>query len=201
MDRTRTRICLQCVQPFTYQAGRGRDRRICSPKCDKKRRRALEKAQPKCIVPDCKNPKAYRSGLCNTCYYRLQRTGTLARRTPRHRTIGTNGYVRISHSAHPLATSEGWVYEHRLVLYDAIGEGPHNCHWCKTPVLWIKGLCRKGSLVPDHLDGDKTNNTLSNLVPACNPCNSNRGLFVHWVKKHKDDPFLWALYQQALATA
>jgi hypothetical protein len=59
----------------------------------------------------------------------------------------------------------------------------------------------KGSrkLVVDHLDGIKTNNDLSNLVPSCHRCNSTRGLFQRWVMEHKDDPFLADLFRVALA--
>lgn len=34
-----------------------------------------------------------------------------------------------------------------------------------------QGKAVKGALVVDHLDGDKANNDIANLVPSCNTCN------------------------------
>ena len=78
------------------------------------------------------------------------------------------------------------------------------------PVRLCSDACRRGSASarltarrenasPCDLDGNKQNNSLSNLVPACNPCNSARGLFMAWVRAHKDDPYLWAMYEAARA--
>lgn len=92
--------------------------------------------------------------------------------------INAQGYRALpSQWGHPLANSNGVVLEHRKVLYDAIGPGPHPCHWnhfssCgKTELTWggINGI------QVDHLDGDKTNNDLANMVPSCLACN-RRGI-------------------------
>ena len=32
----------------------------------------------------------------------------------------------------------------------------------------------------NHIDGDKLNNELENLVPACNVCNTSRAWFMSW---------------------
>lgn len=193
----RERICIQCQQPFSYPIGTGTDRRLCSDFCRNRRRHQHMKSQPLCVVDGCRNHRGYSSGICNACYTRLQRTGTLERRQFKYRILSTNGYVIVRDKSHPLARSNGMVYEHRKVLFDAIGEGPHACHWCKREVAWVKGICVRGSLVPDHLDGDKANNAISNLVPSCNPCNAIRGLFIAWVMKHQDDPWLWRLFDAA----
>lgn len=65
------------------------------------------------------------------------------------------------------------VYEHKYVLYEKIGPGPHPCHWCGVPLNWIPGT-REGALLADHLNEDKRDNRPENLVPACNGCNTIR---------------------------
>jgi len=55
-----------------------------------------------------------------------------------------------------------------MVLYDAIGEGPHRCHWCGCGIAWGRNMHA------DHLDHDRARNTPENLVPACDRCNSRR---------------------------
>ncbi len=195
MIPTRTRNCKQCGAEFTCTVGRGKDRAMCSDFCRGRARHKAIKSQPLCAVEGCRNHRAYANpAVCNSCYYRLRRTGTLERRQWKYRSVGSNGYIRVSTTDHPLSVC-GFVYEHRQVLYDAIGPGPHACHWCKAQVDWVKGRCVRGPLVPDHLDGNKQNNALANLVPACNRCNSGRGLFLSWLLKHQDDPFIWEMYQ------
>jgi hypothetical protein len=68
---------------------------------------------------------------------------------------------------HPLADRHGQVAEHRKVLYDAIGPGPHPCHWCGTGRDW-GGL---NGINVDHLDNDKLNNDVINLAVSCCGCN------------------------------
>lgn len=191
--------CGVCSKEFERQKRLGAFPKFCSNTCKFEARRIH--VQIPCSTPDCKNTRYYTSGLCNSCYYRKHRTGTIDKRTKLYRTIGTNGYVSVVLRDHPLARKNGYVFEHRRILFDAIGKGPHPCHWCGDLVDWIKGKCLKAGLVPDHLDGDKQNNALSNLVPSSNPCNSRRGMFMRWVEKHKDDPVLWAMYEIARAKA
>lgn len=195
----RTRICEQCSAEFSYEIGRGSDRRLCSDACRTRRRHANAKTKPLCVVEGCKNNRGYSDGTCNSCYYRLRRTGTLEKRAWKYRSLRQSGYVSISDKTHELSGSSGLLYEHRKVLFDAIGRGPHSCHWCGCQVEWRKRSLSQGTLVPDHLDGNKSNNALSNLVPACNKCNGTRGLFMAWVRKHRDDPWLWAMYETARA--
>lgn len=99
------------------------------------------------------------------------------------RTLGhyhSNGYFILhGHKDHPLADKAGNLAEHRKVLYDKIGPGPHPCHWnaiskCgKLSMEWggVGGIC------VDHLDDVKTNNDPLNLVPSCRGCNGSRR---HW---------------------
>ena len=78
------------------------------------------------------------------------------------------------------------VYQHREVLYDEIGPGPHPCAHCGTLVDWIRANNQTagswdGILVVDHRDHDRGNNTPANLVPACQRCNMRRR--IAWVKQ------------------
>lgn len=202
-SRMRTRECINCGEEFQYEQRIGCGQKFCSPECrtarevQNKVRRAQDR--PPCSTDGCSNKADYTEGICIACYARRRRTGSLVRRQFKYRSQSSHGYILLTGNAvagHPLMVGKsGWMYEHRKVLFDAIGHGPHPCHWCGVAVNWVRGRCISGSLVPDHLDGNKTNNAISNLVPACNKCNATRGLFMAWVTKHADDPWLWAMYQ------
>lgn len=61
--------------------------------------------------------------------------------------INKNGYVRIYKPDHKYSkTRSGWIYEHRAVVEDFIGRG------------LMTGECIH------HLDEDKTNNKIENLM-------------------------------------
>ena len=84
------------------------------------------------------------------------------------RRLDPKGYWRIRLD-HPLAV-RGWVREHRLVLFEAIGPGSHRCHYCGREVEW--GI----NLHVDHRDRDRQHNALENLVACCIGCNNgNQG--------------------------
>ncbi len=89
--------------------------------------------------------------------------------------ITEQGYRMLTGQVHPLS-HRGEVLEHRKVLYDAIGSGPHECYWhaqsgCGHTALSWGG---KSGIAVDHLDGDRFNNDPQNLVPSCNGCNRRR---------------------------
>lgn len=71
---------------------------------------------------------------------------------------------------HPIANRGGWLYEHRKVLFDKIGPGPHPCHWCGVSLEWggMKGV------IADHMNRNKKDNRPENLVPSCQTCNTTR---------------------------
>lgn len=72
---------------------------------------------------------------------------------------------------HPLARrKDGVVAEHRVVLYEEIGPGSHQCHWCTRIVTWGGN----DGIIADHLDRNHANNDPANLVPSCNVCNFTR---------------------------
>jgi hypothetical protein len=128
-----------------------------------------------CEVEGCGNePRSGSAALCKKHYHRWYRHGSVdkvARGTTRPAPVT---YRMVTLSDHPLSMPCGRAYEHRVVLYDAIGPGPHPCHWCQRPVDWLpKG--HPDSLEPDHLNDDGLDNRIENLVPACRSCNGLRG--------------------------
>lgn len=94
--------------------------------------------------------------------------------------------------SHPLAQhcgkGYGKVYEHRLALFNKIGPGEHQCHWCSKLIYWRKD-CRADAIVVDHLDENKWNNKPDNLVPSCRRCNAQRSIradfLTHCPKGHE----------------
>lgn len=115
--------------------------------------------------------------------YTQQRTLT------ENRYITKNGYVMVMAQGHPMAHKSGYILEHRKNLYDAIGDGEHPCCWCGESVTWAargEGKAKR-YLVVDHLDGDKQNNDLANLRPACNSCNTLRSAPLEAVDDEPND--------------
>jgi 5-methylcytosine-specific restriction endonuclease McrA len=130
---------------------------------------------PPCSVEGCGRAH-YARGVCYMHLRRLKRLGTVElpqrERVPHpHR----GGYFRYIWTGHPLAAAGGAVMVHRTVLYESIGPGEHPCRWCGRLVDWGKSWPGDvGALVVDHLDHDRGNNALENLVASCQPCNLSR---------------------------
>jgi hypothetical protein len=130
-----------------------------------------------CEVEGCARPHCTQ-GLCNTHYAALRRNGDLVKRRsgaprrPGHVVVNFEGRRALYAPEHVLARKSGLVAEHQLVLFDAIGLGPHRCHWCDEWTNW--GWPMRHKLTVDHVNWDPTNNAIENLVPACHPCNSKR---------------------------
>lgn len=137
--------------------------------CDHHRKRPQQ--QPDlCTVDGCAKA-ARQNTVCMMHLYRMRRTGSYALvvKQPKQRMTHSAGYVIVRAEGHVLA-KQNFVFEHRLVLFDRIGYGPHRCHWCGTHVNWGVGL------EADHVDRDRSNNVDTNLVEACHACNTRRAL-------------------------
>lgn len=135
-----------------------------------------------CVVQDCDRPSGFSNGMCKKHYTRWKRHGDplVVLKPP----AKAGAYRSILLPSHPLALADGRVRVHRQVLYDAIGAGIHHCHWCGARVEWRIGPAVRGSLVVDHVDGDRGNNDLANLVPACTRCNTQRAGHPNSAKTH-----------------
>lgn len=132
-----------------------------------------------CRVDGCESARESGRRCCVLHRQRRSRTGSFGpierlRRAPGGARPTGQGYLIRTDHAHPLARVQGLVLEHRRVLFDLIGPGPHPCHWCARPVDWNYGLDSDDVLVVDHLDFDGMNNAAENLVASCHPCNSAR---------------------------
>jgi hypothetical protein len=88
--------------------------------------------------------------------------------------VASSGYRQVTRYGHALAGDQGWVSEHRVVLYEKVGPGPQVCHWCGVGLVWRQRDSRSGSVTADHLDFDRLNNVPDNLVVSCRRCNANR---------------------------
>lgn len=131
---------------------------------------------PQCSLDGCER-SVYCKQLCSMHYLRVRRTGAPGS-AERQKAEWGAGYVdadgyRVVHApGHPLARAQGKVPEHRVVLFDAIGDGPHPCVWCAVSLNWTGTASDR--ICVDHLDFDRLNNTRTNLVVSCLDCNTKR---------------------------
>lgn len=122
-----------------------------------------------CSIEGCERPRRSKGAKwCEMHYYRNRRHGDPGRV---HEYAGrgrhSEGYSLVRAPDHPLADSRGYVAEHRFVLYAAIGDGPHDCHWCGKTLEWT-------SIAVDHLNEVRTDNRIENLAASCIGCNAAR---------------------------
>lgn len=136
--------------------------------------------------------------LCNKHYFRGRRTGTTDDRERRGPSLTSHGYLARSLKGHPAAAPGGILYEHRKVFFETLGPNGHSCYWCGDKLTW--GGVGKGKIHVDHMNGDKTNNRIENLKAACHRCNVNRGLFMSWLSRHKDDPIIQELFSKTVSS-
>lgn len=162
MDKT----CELCgaafvARPYSVRAGYGR---YCSRKCyGISQRTQVERTCATCGNVFNAIPAAVATGAARFC---SRTCFDISRRGQRKPVVA---YRMMRAKGHPVAPPSGIAPIARVMLYDAIGPGPHPCHWCGSYVAWDRG-----GLVVDHLDHDPTNDVIENLVPSCNPCNAHR---------------------------
>ncbi|HIC9070491.1 MULTISPECIES: HNH endonuclease signature motif containing protein [Klebsiella] len=126
----------------------------------------------KCKVQGCDRECTHYpgKGICQKHYFRMMRYGTyeLTKQGKRKdRTQNTKGYQMIRHPDHPLVMANGFVYEHRKVIYDRYGDILPPCEKCGKEVTWK-------TVHIDHIDEVVDNNTESNLRVLCRACNVMR---------------------------
>lgn len=133
---------------------------------------------PTCTLPECNKPSRSKSAnMCPMHYHRAYRHGDVNKVAHRSGVTVSHGrrYKTVTSKGHPLAHASGKVYEHRLVLWEAIGPGWHACHHCQRPVSWDHGKGHPDTLQVDHLNNYGDDNRPENLAPSCLDCNSTRG--------------------------
>ena len=135
----------------------------------------------KCKIDDCCKDAMYLGiGVCQMHYFRMMRTGSydLKKRVyemkPRKKVVQSAGYILIYDPDHKLAQKNGYVYEHRKVMYEIYGENTKDCELCGKKTSWDLYTTHI-----DHINHDKSDNSPDNLRFLCNACNSQRDVNVH----------------------
>lgn len=89
--------------------------------------------------------------------------------------LTSDGYSLVWAPGHPVSRGAGTVLEHRVVLYDALGPGEHPCAYCPARLSWdVQGPHAPGYLTVHHVNHNRADNALGNLVPCCMKCNLDR---------------------------
>ncbi len=175
----RTKTCPTCGANFSYEIGKGKDKKHCSDACrvrlQLKLRAERYESLPCCSVAGCEGRATRRiAGLCEKHYIRMRRTGGYDAPPVSGRYRTGAGYIKILMREHPLSDSRGHVAEHRAVAYDVNNGICPGCFWCGCSLNWVDA-------VVDHLNEIKDDNRSDNLVVACNDCNRARGAMMHLV--------------------
>ena len=126
----------------------------------------------KCKIDGCGRDAMYQKDqVCQKHYFRFMRYGTydLTMKPRQAKRLHSAGYVCLFIPDHPLANSNGEVYEHRKVMYDKYGESIPNCELCGAETEW-----HNRNTHIDHINEIKDDNRVGNLRILCNSCNVKR---------------------------
>lgn len=160
----------------------------------------------KCKIDGCGSDAAYKEKqVCQKHYFRFMRTGSyeIVKRYVREG-VATNRKYRSTHSSgyqvlyepdHCLSNSKGYIYEHRKVIYEKYGESIPDCEMCGKATSWEPYTTHI-----DHINRDKSDNSIDNLRVLCNGCNSSRdrnyalvdGIFVIEIDGVSKTAYQWA---------
>lgn len=142
------------------------------------------KKQIKCKIKDCNRDAMYQEQqVCQKHYFRFMRNGTydlVTKRKPRGQRknmCNPKGYIMVYKPGHPLAQKSGFVYEHRFLMYAKLHGTLDGCELCGKEITWKQ--CHV-----DHIDCDVKNNSIENLRPLCNACNTRRFYPEHHTRKY-----------------
>jgi len=159
-----------------------------------------------CKVNGCDNDSAYvKDDVCQMHYFRFMRNGTYDTvRKRNYRYTNPKGYQAIYEPDHILSQKNGYVYEHRFVMYSVFGDNLPDCALCGKECNWDLYTTHI-----DHIDEDVTNNKPDNLRSLCNACNTGRGKKEQYLRstsiaiKYKDEiktPAEWSRHDQCTVT-
>lgn len=182
----KTATCASCGAAFEYWKN-GNVRKFCSNGCRQAASMAAYierwKNVTTCSTPGCgKTVKRKASGQCEACYIQVRRTGGTKRRGIKGCLVRLNGYMYRLNREHPLAHSNGYVPEHRAVMY-ASNPQELKCFWCGRTLGEWRNVC------VDHLNENKIDNRIENLVMACNRCNRQRSTLLPMVLRMTEEGF------------
>ena len=124
----------------------------------------------KCSIDGCDRPMHYQKNkICQMHYFRFMRNKTFdtVKEPRKERIENPAGYQKLYKPEHKLSNSDGYVYEHRYLVYEKYGEFLPSCEACGKNTSW--DTCHI-----DHVDKNVKNNDINNLRPLCRGCNTKR---------------------------